>query len=79
MDNTSWVPEMPFGAIPSDPLHNLREKTKRAGIKTGIYGTILELLYLSGTWDKKVFFRIKKNKTKQNTNNKKTPALSLKE
>lgn len=74
MDNTSWVPEMPFGAIPSDPLHNLRKKRKRAGIKAGISGTILELLYLSGTWDNKVFFRIKKKKPnkpptiKKNTN-----------
>lgn len=51
-------------------------KRKRAGIKAGISGTILELLYLSGTWDNKVFFRIKK-KTKQTTNNKKKTQLYL--
>lgn len=54
MDNASWVPEMPFGAIPSDPLHNLREKRKLAGIKTGISGTIWEGLYLPETQDNKV-------------------------
>lgn len=26
-DNASWVPEMPFGTIPSDSSHNLREET----------------------------------------------------
>lgn len=62
MDNASWVPEMLFGTIPSDPLHNLREKKKLAGLKTGISDTILEGLYLPETWNNKVFFKIKKPK-----------------
>lgn len=65
MDNASWVPEMLFGTIPSDPLHNLREKKKLAGLKTGISDTILEGLYLLETWNIKVFFKIRKTQTKQ--------------
>lgn len=49
MDNTRWVPEMPFGTFPFNPLHNLREKSKLSGIKTGICGTILQGLYLLET------------------------------
>lgn len=64
MDNASWVPEMPFGTFPSDPLHNLGVKKKLAGLKTGISDTVLEGLYLPQKWNNKVFFRIKKiNKT----------------